>query len=106
MCTGTCTRVCVWVAGVLSTLSYIDANDGKHSREIRVLQVCSAFLATARRSFGCFVSGATPTFSFPFSWAVYASVYHLRARLASGRERRVLRKGRGACAFNNCELNY
>ena len=103
MCTGTCTRVCVWVAGVLSTLSYIDASDGKHSREIRVLQVCSALLATAPNGL---VSGAKPTFSFPFSWAVYASVYHLRTRLASGRERRVLRKGRGACVFNNCQLNY
>ena len=40
--------VYVWVAGVLS---YIDASDGKHSREMRVLQVCSAFLATAPRSF-------------------------------------------------------
>ena len=51
MCTGTCMRVCVWVAGVLSTLSYIDASDGKHTREVRVLQVCGAFLATAPRSF-------------------------------------------------------
>ena len=91
MCTGTCTRVCVWVAGILSTLSYIDASDSKHTCVICVLQVCCAFLATAPHVLSNgLVSGATPTFSFRFSWAVYASMYHLRARLArlaSGRER-------------------